>query len=41
MKKESGRGAIGLLGKSRGWLVCALLIAMSPFVFGGCFGSFP
>ena len=41
MKKESGRGAMGLLSKSRGWLVCALLIAMSPFVLGGCFGSFP
>jgi hypothetical protein len=41
MKKESGTGAIGTLRKNRGWLVCALLVAMTPFVFGGCYGAFP
>ena len=41
MKKEFGTGAMSSLRNSRAWVISALLVAMAPFVFGGCYGTFP
>jgi hypothetical protein len=41
MKKEFGTGAMSSLRSSRGWVISVMLVAMAPFVFGGCYGTFP
>ncbi len=41
MKKESGTGARSSLRNRRAWVISAMLVAMAPFVFGGCYGGFP
>jgi len=41
MKKEFGTGVLGTLRNNRVWVISALLVAMMPFVFGGCYGQFP
>jgi hypothetical protein len=41
MNKESGTGLISSLRNSRTWVISAMLVAMAPFVFGGCYGTFP
>ena len=41
MKKESGTGILSSLRHRRAWVISAMLVAMSPFVFGGCYGAFP
>jgi len=41
MKTDKGTGLISSLRNRRGWVVFALAVAMAPFVFGGCYGTFP
>ena len=41
MKKDSGTGAMSSLRNRRAWVISAMLAAMAPFVFGGCYGTFP
>jgi hypothetical protein len=41
MKTLSSTGITSSLRNSRGWTIPALLVAMLPFVFGGCYGAFP
>jgi len=41
MKKDMGTGVISALRNSRGWVISVMLVAMAPFVFGGCYGAFP
>ncbi|MFO8008195.1 MAG: DUF3332 family protein [Candidatus Brocadiia bacterium] len=40
-KKESGTGALSVLRNRRAWVISIILVAMGPFVFGGCYGAFP
>ncbi len=41
MKKALGTGAMSSLRNRRAWVISAMLVAMAPFVFGGCYGGFP
>jgi len=41
MKTLSSTGMMRSLRNSRGWTIPALLVAMLPFLFGGCYGAFP
>lgn len=41
MKKGFGTGLMSSMRNSRAWVIGVMLVAMAPFVFGGCYGSFP
>ncbi len=41
MGKDDRTGLLGWLTSRRGWVVFACMVAMTPFIFGGCFGRFP
>jgi len=41
MKKDMGKGVISALRRRRAWVISVMLVAMAPFVFGGCYGAFP
>ncbi len=41
MSKDEGMGLLGWLRNRRGGVVGACMVAMAPFIFGGCYGPFP
>ena len=41
MKTHVGKGLMSSLRNSRTWMIPAVLVAMLPFVMGGCYGAFP
>ena len=41
MKTHVSSGTMSSLRNHRGWVIPGVLVAMLPFLFGGCYGGFP